>query len=217
VTPPRTPLVHEHPEAEHPDPVGQASGATSGDGGAPVGAERDVVEMISWPADEDRRQELATWGFPRLLLVEAGTPPPRCVDPLEDWVRVPVDGVEAAARIESLRARLVAAVPEAPVIDTDGVVRFGGAWVALPPVEGRIMSALVARFGSVVRRADLVAAGWPDGAPGRNALDVHVLRLRRRLKPLGLAIRTIRSRGYLLEPVDLAETKHSRHRAVRDT
>ena len=42
-------------------------------------------------------------------------------------------------------------------------------------------------------------AGWPSGAPGRNALDVHVLRLRRRLVPLALAIRTVRSRGYLLE------------------
>jgi DNA-binding response OmpR family regulator len=30
-------------------------------------------------------------------------------------------------------------------------------------------------------------------------LDVHVVRLRRRIAPLGLAIRTVRSRGYLLE------------------
>ena len=37
------------------------------------------------------------------------------------------------------------------------------------------------------------------GAPTRNALDVHVLRLRRRLAPLGLEIRTVRSRGYLLQ------------------
>ena len=45
-----------------------------------------------------------------------------------------------------------------------------------------------------------MAAGWPGGTPGRNALDVHVLRLRRRLEPVRLAIRTVRSRGYLLEP-----------------
>jgi hypothetical protein len=31
---------------------------------------------------------------------------------------------------------------------------------------------------------------------------VHVLRLRRRLSPLRLAIRTVRSRGYLLERAD---------------
>jgi DNA-binding response OmpR family regulator len=35
--------------------------------------------------------------------------------------------------------------------------------------------------------------------PTRNALDVHVLRLRRRIAPLGLEIRTVRARGYLLQ------------------
>jgi DNA-binding response OmpR family regulator len=61
------------------------------------------------------------------------------------------------------------------------------------------MSALLDRAGAVVSRDTLARAGWPDGAPGRNALDVHVLRLRRRVDPLGLVIRTVRSRGYLLE------------------
>jgi DNA-binding response OmpR family regulator len=69
----------------------------------------------------------------------------------------------------------------------------------LPPVEARLTSALLARYGAVVAREALGRAGWPEGAPGRNALDVHMLRLRRRLSPLSLAIRTVRSRGYLLE------------------
>ena len=69
----------------------------------------------------------------------------------------------------------------------------------LPPVEARLSSALVERFGAVVSRDALTRAGWPSGAPGRNALDVHMLRLRRRLQALGLVIRTVRSRGYLLE------------------
>jgi DNA-binding response OmpR family regulator len=66
-------------------------------------------------------------------------------------------------------------------------------------VEGRLTAALLDRFGAVVSRDSLARAGWPDGAPGRNALDVHMLRLRRRVAPLALAIRTVRSRGYLLE------------------
>ena len=74
-----------------------------------------------------------------------------------------------------------------------------GAWVSLPPVEARLTRLLLDRFGAVVSREALAKAGWPDGAPGRNALDVHVLRLRRRLAEVGLAIRTVRSRGYLLE------------------
>jgi DNA-binding response OmpR family regulator len=40
-------------------------------------------------------------------------------------------------------------------------------------------------------------------------LDAHILRLRHRLPAVGLTIRTVRSRGYLLEVVsDLSETRH---------
>ena len=93
----------------------------------------------------------------------------------------------------------------APLLDDDGVIRLGAAWVSLPPVEARITNALLERFGAVVSRDTLARSGWPDGAPGRNALDVHVLRLRRRLAPLGLVIRTVRSRGYLLEVSDFGQ------------
>ena len=93
----------------------------------------------------------------------------------------------------------------APSLDDDGVIRVGAAWVSLPPVEARITNALLERFGAVVSRDALGRSGWPDGAPGRNALDVHVLRLRRRLAPLGLVIRTVRSRGYLLEATDFGQ------------
>ena len=89
----------------------------------------------------------------------------------------------------------------APELDLDGVMRLDGRWVSLPPVEARLAGALLDRFGAVVSRDSLARAGWPDGAPGRNALDVHMLRLRRRVSSLALAIRTVRSRGYLLERV----------------
>jgi DNA-binding winged helix-turn-helix (wHTH) protein len=103
------------------------------------------------------------------------------------------------ARIDALTRRYAAHRHDLPNLDRDGVLRFGGSWVPLPPVEARLMGALVGRFGAVVSREQLARAGWPEGAPGRNALDVHVLRLRRRISPLGLAIKTVRSRGYLLE------------------
>jgi DNA-binding winged helix-turn-helix (wHTH) protein len=64
---------------------------------------------------------------------------------------------------------------------------------------------MLERYGAVVSREALSRAGWPQGAPGRNALDVHVLRLRRRLAPIGLVIRTVRSRGYLLERAEPAD------------
>jgi DNA-binding response OmpR family regulator len=58
---------------------------------------------------------------------------------------------------------------------------------------------MVDRFGAVVTRDVLADRAWPTGVPTRNALDVHVLRLRRRIAPIGLEIRTVRSRGYLMQ------------------
>ena len=74
--------------------------------------------------------------------------------------------------------------------------------VALTPTEYRLLAALAARPGEVVRRAELVAAGWPDGAIVHdNTLDAYVARLRRKLREIGRegAIATAHGVGYRLE------------------
>lgn len=162
----------------------------------------DVV-LVRWPEERDRREDLRRSGQPRLLLLDGGSPAPTTVDALEDWIRLPADDADVRARVQVLELRALGqgatdgASP--PTLDDDGVLRVGGQWVALPPVEGRLATALLERYGAVVSRDTLSRSGWPDGAPGRNALDVHVLRLRRRLTPVRLVIRTVRSRGYVLE------------------
>ena len=158
----------------------------------------DVV-LCPWPSESLRRSQLAARQVPRLLLVEDQSLPPEGLDCLEDWIRVPADEVDLRARVAALSGRAERHVNSAPSIDRDGVLRFGAVWVPLPPVEARLTEAMLDRFGAVVSREALARSGWPDGAPGRNALDVHVLRLRRRIHSLGLVIRTVRSRGYLLE------------------
>jgi DNA-binding response OmpR family regulator len=157
----------------------------------------DVV-LVRWPAESSRRDVLVREEIPRLLLVEDGVPPAPH-DCLEDWLRVPAPDSDLVARIEGLKMRLGLHGREAAELDENGVLRFSGRWVSLPPVEARLMTALLDRQGAVVSRDALAKSGWPDGAPGRNALDVHVLRLRRRIDGIGLAIKTVRSRGYLLE------------------
>jgi hypothetical protein len=161
----------------------------------------DVV-LVRWPRENEMRDRLAAQGVPRLLLVEDGAPPPLVGDLLEDWVRVPAADQDVRARLESLSLRSHSVALAAPSIDDDGVVRHSGRWASLPPVEARITRLLLDRFGAVVSRDALGRAGWPEGLPGRNALDVHVLRLRRRLTSVHLVIRTVRSRGYLLESSD---------------
>jgi two-component system, OmpR family, response regulator len=163
------------------------------------------VALVRWPLEDARRRSLREQNRPRLLLVEDG-PPPHCgEDYLEDWIRVPADEVDVRARVETLELRAESRALELPVLDEDGLLRFAGDWVSIPPVEARLLAALLDRYGAVVSREAMSKAGWPDGAPGRNALDVHVLRLRRRIAPLGLGITTVRARGYLLEASDFVQ------------
>ncbi len=144
---------------------------------------------------------------PRLLLVESG-PPPVDVSLLEDWIRIPAPAIDIEARLESLRRRSTQV--EEPVarltphLGSDGILRFGDDWVSLSPLEVRLVSALLARPNAVVTRQALSESGWPPAGEGRphprrNTLDAHMLRLRQRLPAVGLTVRTIRSRGYMLE------------------
>jgi DNA-binding winged helix-turn-helix (wHTH) protein len=72
----------------------------------------------------------------------------------------------------------------------------------LSPVERALAAALIDRYNAVVGRDTLVRRAWPGGSPTRNALDVHMLRLRRRISTLGLEVRTVRARGYLLQALE---------------
>ncbi|HEV3364029.1 MAG TPA: helix-turn-helix domain-containing protein [Acidimicrobiia bacterium] len=158
--------------------------------------------LVRWPSEAAQRSRLAARHTPRLLLVDGDIPPPECLDCLEDWIRLPAAEADVRARMDGLLNRSRAHLRSVPEIDAHGVLRFGSGWVSLPPVEARLADALVLRFGAVVGRDTLRRSVWPGSSPGRNVLDVHVLRLRRRLAPLGLAIRTVRSRGYMLEQAD---------------
>ena len=169
-----------------------------------VGVETLAVTLLRWPEESALRETLRSTRRARLLLVPEDHDPPVAEDCLEDWIRAPAPETDVRARIEALSARssrhdVYGPGQGVPELDGHGVLRYGGHWVALPPLESRIAGVMLSRFGAVASREALLRAGWPTEPPGRNALDVHVLRLRRRLTPLNLVIRTVRSRGYLLE------------------
>jgi two-component system response regulator MprA len=80
-------------------------------------------------------------------------------------------------------------------------VQADGRQAPLTPTEFRLLAALAARPKEVVRRRELVAAGWPDGAIVHdNTLDTYIARLRRKLRALETSqeIATARRVGYVL-------------------
>jgi DNA-binding response OmpR family regulator len=156
------------------------------------------VEILRWPGDPRRLAELRAAGVPRLLVVATDAEPPTVEDCLEDWVDAGAPERELDARRRALQTRATLHGAR-PLLDTHGLLHHHDAWVSLSPVEQALASALLDRFRTVVTRDALADRAWPQGVPTRNALDVHVLRLRRRIAPIGLEIRTVRSRGYLLE------------------
>lgn len=157
----------------------------------------DRIPILRWPEQAKEVEAYRLSKSPRLLLVAPGARPPATIDPLEDWVRAPVDEADLRARWETLRAR---AVPRRPVIDAQGVLHYAGRRLPLAAGEADLVRLLLDAYRSVVGREELTVKLWPDGTGGRrNALDVRILRTRRRLAPLGLIIKTVRSRGYLLD------------------
>lgn len=156
------------------------------------------VALIRWPADEDLRADLAERGHPRLLLVEPDSEPPLCADVLEDWVRLPVSPTDRNARIKALESRMGGDDRPRPTLDQHGTLEYRELRAQLPPTQAELIRPLVERFGAVVSRQTLIEAAWPEAEAPANTLDVTMSRLRRQLHSLGLRIRTVRSRGYLL-------------------
>jgi two-component system OmpR family response regulator len=121
----------------------------------------------------------------------------------DDYLVKPFALAELVVRVEALVRRSdTAFAPAETGVQLDPAahaVRVGESTVALTPTEFRLLAALVAQAGQVVRRHTLVAAAWPDGAIVHdNTLDTYIGRLRRKLREVGSreTIRTARGVGY---------------------
>jgi len=124
----------------------------------------------------------------------------------DDYLGKPFALAELEARAGALIRRGVGG--EAAVIvhgrfelDTASrVARLDGVPVDLPRRELNLLEVLLVHRGQVVSKQALLEKlyGFDDEA-GVNAVEIYVHRLRKKLEPAGLCIRTVRGLGYLLE------------------
>ena len=157
----------------------------------------DRVELLRWPTDARRREELAAGHRPRLLLVGAGVHPPR-LDPDEDWIRVPADERDLWTRLRRL-AELHDQRRRRPRLSDGSVVDYDSRTAIVSAGEGSVLRPLLDRFGELVRWDELIRTLWPDGGGTTKLAAARVSRLRTRIAPTGLVIHSIRGRGVLLD------------------
>ncbi|MFL5827442.1 MAG: response regulator transcription factor [Thermoleophilaceae bacterium] len=123
----------------------------------------------------------------------------------DDYLVKPFDVNELVARLRALLRRSGADGPVSVAgLELDPVgysASGGGSSVPLTPTEFRLLSALAARQGGAVRRRELRETAWPHGGIVHdNTLDVHIARLRSKLRELPGApeIATVHGVGYSL-------------------
>jgi two-component system response regulator TctD len=124
----------------------------------------------------------------------------------DDYLPKPFDLAEVVARLRAIarrRAGRAHAVFDAGRLRYDTVSRLfslDGQMLSLPPREHALLELLVMHPGAPVSKQRLGDRMCTlEEAISPEAIDIYIHRLRKRLEPAGLRIRTLRGLGYLLE------------------
>ena len=123
----------------------------------------------------------------------------------DDYLAKPFDVREFEARVRSLlrrQAGLRASTISLGALHLDLTTRqfsAQGAALDIPPRERALLELLIMRAGKVVAKEAIVQSLTSlDDMLSDNAIEQYVSRLRRRIAPLGLELRTVRGIGSLL-------------------
>jgi len=123
----------------------------------------------------------------------------------DDYVPKPFAISEVLVRVAALHKR----TRPAPAPLTTGLrlnpdrfsLQHGEREEKLTPTEFRLLAAIAAEPGTIVRRRAAVAAAWPDGAMvSENTIDSFIRRLRVKLQAVEspVALETVRGVGFVL-------------------
>jgi two-component system phosphate regulon response regulator PhoB len=128
---------------------------------------------------------------------------------VDDYVTKPFSPKELVARVKALLRR--SGSPQDGIIDTDGIqldlnahqLIIKGQPVKIGPTEFRLLELLLSNPDRAFDRSQLLDRVWGRSVyVEERTVDVHVLRLRKVLKPYGLnrLIQTVRGVGYRFSP-----------------
>lgn len=167
----------------------------------------DGIELV-----KRLRRDDVTENLPIIMLTARGEEPDKLKSfdvGIDDYITKPFSPRELLARIKALLKR--SGTPENNVLESNGIqldlnshrVTINGQEIHTGPTEYRLLELLVRNPDRVFNRNQLLDRVWGRGVyVEERTVDVHILRLRKLLKPFGLdrAVQTVRSVGYRFSP-----------------
>ncbi len=127
----------------------------------------------------------------------------------DDYLVKPIKLAELAARLRAQLRRehtvLSSEIQYSPLTlhINERIVSYHDQPFGLSPRELSLFESLLLRVGKVVSKESLIEniSDWDDTL-GKNAIEVYMHRLRKKLLSVGIEVRTVRGLGYMLDKLD---------------
>lgn len=122
----------------------------------------------------------------------------------DDYIAKPFGMVEFVSRVHAVLRRYEKTKKKSSIFETDKlyvdyekhIIKVSGESIELSYKEYKLLSALLDANGKVVPRDELLQKVWGEYYEESRTLDVHIRKLRVKLKDAGSYIKTVKNIGY---------------------